>query len=225
MTLNVDLRNPRVQKIAFAAIVFLGVNYLFFFTDYAPWFYSPRKADVVEKRTNYEHLTLRVEEAKRAAADLPKLEAELEELHTRWEVAMSHLPEKKEIASLLRRVTLAGERSGVRFLLFEPEEVYAHGVYDEHPVSVKVEGSYHGIGEFFGRLMNLERLVQVSSIKMQSHRTQEEQQDVLGEMVVSAYTVPLEETAPAESRTAPQKRTGRNDGNTKRAVEDSPNQE
>ncbi|MFH1277462.1 MAG: type 4a pilus biogenesis protein PilO [Candidatus Eisenbacteria bacterium] len=225
MAVNVDIRDPRVQKIAFAAILFLGLNYLFFFTDYASWFYTPKNALLEEKRAKYERLAVRVEEAKRASANLPKLEAELEELHARWEVAMSHLPEKKEIASLLRRVTLAGERSGVRFLLFEPAEVYGHGVYDEHPVNVKVEGGYHGIGEFFGRLMNLERLVQVSQIRMKAHRTEEETQTVRGEMLISAYTIPQQGIETASGPSIPAERAGSDNGHSKLPDEDDSNEE
>ncbi len=186
---KIDFRDPRTQKITFAVIVFLGINYLFFLTDYLPFFYTPKKTVVEEKRVNYERLALRVEEAKRASANLPRLEAELDDLHSEWEVAMSHLPEKKEIASLLRRVTLAGERSGVRFLLFEPTDVFGNEVYDEHPVSVKVEGGFHGIGGFMGRLMNLDRIVRVSGIHLRSFRTDEDEQVVHGEMTVSAFTV------------------------------------
>lgn len=225
MAVSVDFRDPRVQKIAFAVILFLGVNYLFFFTDYASWFYSPKNALLEEKRTKYERLAMRVEEAKRASANLPKLEAELAELHGRWDVAMSHLPEKKEIASLLRRVTLAGERSGVRFLLFEPGEVFGHGVYDEHPVSVKIEGGYHGIGEFFARLMNLERLVQVSRIRMKAHRTEEEEQTVRGEMLVSAYTIPQQGATAATAAGSPPERVGSDNGHSRSPDQDDSSEE
>jgi len=184
-------------------ILFLGLNYLFFFTSYLPFFYMPKKTAIQEKEKRYEHLALRVEEARRAAADLPKLEAELAELHGRWKIAMSHLPEKKDIASLLRRVTLSGERAGVRFLLFEPQEVSSRGIYDEHPVRVRVEGGYHGIGSFLGNLVNLDRIVHVSGIALKAHRTDEAEQVVQGEMIVSAFTVPAGRADQAVVRPSP----------------------
>lgn len=202
---KIDFRNPRTQKIGMAVIVFLGINYLFFLTEYLPFFYIPKKIAVEEKRVKYEQLALRVEEAKRASANLPRLEAELDELHAEWEVAMSHLPEKKEIASLLRRVTLAGERAGVRFLLFEPTDVFGNEVYDEHPVSVKVEGGFHGIGGFLGRLMNLDRIVRVSGIQLRAFRNDEEDQVVHGEMTVSAFTVSQMAAAGAVAADSPQR--------------------
>ncbi len=201
MKASIDFRDPKVQKIGLVLVLFLGFNYVFFFTDYFPFLYTPKKCVLGERREEYRRLALRVEEAKRAAANLPKLEEELEALHGRWEVAMSRLPEKKEIATLLRRVTLSGERSGVRFLLFEPTEVFAHGVYDEHPVNVKVEGGYHGIGSFLGRLLDLDRIIQVSSISLKSERSEENDPVVRGEMVLSAYTVPLDRVALPEGST------------------------
>jgi type IV pilus assembly protein PilO len=187
---KIDIRDRSSQRIALVAILFLGLNYAFFFTSYLPFFYMPKKTAIEEKEKRYEHLALRVEEARRAAANLPKLEAELAELHGRWKIAMRRLPEKKEIASLLRRVTLSGERAGVRFLLFEPQEVSSRGIYDEHPVRVRVEGGYHGIGSFLGNLVNLDRIVHVSGIALKAHRTDEAEPVVQGEMIVSAFTVP-----------------------------------
>ncbi len=189
---KIDFRDRRSQKIALVAILFFGLNYVFFFTSYLPFFYMPRRAMIEEKKGRYEQLALRVEEARRASADLPRLEAELEDLHARWAVAVRQLPEKKEIAPLLRRVTLSGERASVRFLLFEPQEVFSHGIYDEHPVRVRVEGGFHGIGGFLGNLVNLDRIVRVSAISLKSVRTDEQEQVVQGEMIVSAYTVPTQ---------------------------------
>jgi type IV pilus assembly protein PilO len=203
---KIDFRSPRSQKIALAAVLFLGLNYVFFFTSYLPFFYMPKRSAIKEKETRYEQLALRVEEARRASADLPKLEAELADLHEQWEIAMSHLPEKREMASLLRRVTLSGERAGVRFLLFEPQEVFSHGIYDEHPVRVRVEGGFHGIGSFLGNLVNLDRIIRVTGISLKSVRNEEDGELVEGEMIVSAYTVPMQgvpqaAAVPAAART------------------------
>ncbi len=193
--LQINIRDPKVQKIAAAIILFVGVNYLYFFSDYMSFFFTPKKEEIAEKRGNYQRLAIKVAEAKRASENLKKLEKELDLLHEEWEYALSSLPEKKEIASLLRRVTLAGERSGVRFQLFEPQSVVFHGVYDEHPVNVKVEGGYHEVGAFFSRLNEMDRVVHVSGISLGAEKNDDDESVVRGEMVISAFTVP---TQPAD---------------------------
>lgn len=194
-SLDINFRNPKVQKTLGVVIVAVAVNYLYFFTTYLPFCFPAKRHEIAERENRYENLTIKVAEAKKASEDLQKLEAALDKLHERWEEALSCLPEKKEIASLLRRVTLAGERSGVRFQLFEPKTVLYHGVYDEHPMNVKIEGGYHEIGSFFGRLNDMERIVQVSNIALHTDRTDDDKYVVQGEMVISAFTVP---TQPAE---------------------------
>ncbi|NNE09352.1 MAG: type 4a pilus biogenesis protein PilO [Gemmatimonadetes bacterium] len=191
---DINFRDPKVQMAAVGIFLFLGVNYLYFFSSYLPFFYQPKKAEVQQHEERYRKLAIEVAEAKRASEDLRKLEKELVALHKEWEVALASLPEKREIASLLRRVTLAGERSGIRFQLFEPQTVVYHGVYDEHPVNVKVEGGFHEIGTFFGRLNNMDRVVHVSSISLEGERNDEDASVVRGEMKISAFTVP---SAPA----------------------------
>ncbi len=193
--LDIDFKNPKFVKIAVAVIVAVAINYVYFFTTYLPFCYPKQKQEIVQREDRLQSLTIKVVEAKKASEDLAKLEAELVELHKKWEIALACLPEKREIASLLRRVTLAGERSGVRFQLFEPQPILYHGVYDEHPMNVKIEGGYHEIGSFFGRLNDMERIVQVSGISLVTEKNDDEEHVVQGEMVISAFTVP---TQPAE---------------------------
>ena len=193
--LEIDFKDPKFAKIAIIVIVAVAVNYVYFFTTYLPFCYPAKKQAIVQREDRLQNLTIKVVEAKKASEDLHKLEFELVELHRKWEIALSCLQEKREIASLLRRVTLAGERSGVRFQLFEPQPVLYHGVYDEHPMNVKIEGGYHEIGSFFGRLNDMERIVQVSGISLATEKNDDQDHVVRGEMIISAFTVP---TQPAE---------------------------
>ncbi len=192
--LEIDFKNPKLIRSAIGAVVFLGITYVYFFTGVFPFCYRNLSGEIVQKEERAKKLSVKVIEAKRASENLRRLEKEVAELHRKWDVAVACLPEKKEIASLLRRVTLAGERSGVRFRLFEPQEIQYHGVYDEHPVSVKIEGGYHEIGSFFGRLNDMSRIVQVSGISLKAEKNDEDENVVRGEMTISAFTVP---TAPA----------------------------
>lgn len=220
-SIEIDLHNPKIQKLLIAVLVFAGVNYVYFFTDYLPFGYRPQKTVVEEKRDEYKKLAAKVEEAKRASANIEQLENELSEMHARWATAMSHLPEKKEVASLLRRMTLAGEHSGIKFLLFEPDAVICQGVYDEHPVNVKVRGSYHSIGSFLDRLMNLDRIVHVSEMQFESVLNDQKEPVVTGEMIVSAYTVPLATTKDTLSEPVNEKRNGRRNARSRSVPEPS----
>jgi type IV pilus assembly protein PilO len=104
------------------------------------------------------------------------------------------------MAELLSQVTVAGQRSGVQFLLFEPKPPAPREIYLENPIEVTVQGGYHDIGTFLGRLSNLPRIVNVKRIDMKNvaNPTDKELPDVVeATMSLAAYTL-----IPEGSRTA-----------------------
>jgi type IV pilus assembly protein PilO len=89
---------------------------------------------------------------------LPELKREFALLTQRWQVAQELLPTQKEVASLLRKVTMAGQEAGVKFLLFKPAEPTKRTDFTENPVQVSVTGGFHRAGAFFGEIADLSRL-------------------------------------------------------------------
>ena len=98
--------------------------------------------------------------------DLARLEAEYERLHDQWLSAQELLPEEKEMPELLRQVTMAGSRAGIEFALFQPGAQVAKEFHTEYPITVTVRGNYHQVGSFLGRLSNMDRIVNVSSLEL-----------------------------------------------------------
>jgi type IV pilus assembly protein PilO len=78
--------------------------------------------------------------------------------------AMKALPDKKEIPSLLTGVSKAGSNAGLNFLLFQPENEISKAFYNEIPVSIKVEGKYHQIADFFFQVLHLNRIVAINDV-------------------------------------------------------------
>jgi type IV pilus assembly protein PilO len=163
-----DLTNPNLQRGLILSGALLLIIFFYFFTNFLPFFYPPREAVVTELRGQVEKLTAEVEQAKRTAENLPKLEAEMEALHVKWDEATQLLPPQKEIAVLLRKVAVAGEQTDIDFLLFEPSEPMAQTFYTEHPVSVKVRGGYHDLGEFLAGLAGMTRIVNVTNLDLKA---------------------------------------------------------
>ena len=78
--------------------------------------------------------------------------------------AMKALPDKREIPSLLTGVSRAGSNAGLSFHLFQPENEISKQFYNEIPVSIKVEGSYHQIADFFFQVLHLNRIVTIDDV-------------------------------------------------------------
>ncbi|MEW6570039.1 MAG: type 4a pilus biogenesis protein PilO [Nitrospirota bacterium] len=101
-------------------------------------------------------------------AKLGELSRENERLRRRLEELQQLLPEEKEVSGLLKQVSDLCIKSGLKVALWKPENKKTHpsGIVYEIPVKVELTGSYHSLGFFFGSLTGLNRIVNISDIKL-----------------------------------------------------------
>ncbi len=217
---RIDFRDPNVQIAGMVIFVSLALGYIFFLSAVLPFGHKVRAAEIAGLEEEYERISADLMKAKQTASRLPQVKAEYEELTGSWEEAKTLLPTEKEMAGLLSQVTVAGQRSGVDFLLFKPRPPMPREIYMENPIEVSVQGSYHDIGVFMGRLSNLPRIVNVKTIDMKnvSNPSGSELPDVVeASLQLAAYTLMTDAqrtqaTAPAQSGSKPVNSRGGNRG-------------
>ncbi len=78
--------------------------------------------------------------------------------------AMQALPDKRELPSLLTGISRAGGDAGLLFHLFKPEAEIKKEFFKEIPVSIKVEGRYHQLTDFFYQIIRLNRIVNIHNV-------------------------------------------------------------
>ncbi len=102
------------------------------------------------------------------ASKLATLKVENEKLKKRLEELKLQLPEEKEVTGLLKQVSDMGIKAGLKIVSWKPEAKKDHtsGIIYEIPVSVELAGSYHSLGIFFSGLTKLNRIVNISDIKI-----------------------------------------------------------
>jgi type IV pilus assembly protein PilO len=108
------------------------------------------------------------------AAKLDILRIENQRLRNRLEELKLQLPEEKEVSGLLRQISDLGIKSGLKIILWKPEQKKDHpsGIIYEIPVNVELSGSYHNLGIFFSSLTKLNRIVNISDIKLSDPKPQ-----------------------------------------------------
>jgi type IV pilus assembly protein PilO len=104
-------------------------------------------------------------------------------------VASELLPEERELAALLRKVTLVGQQSGVEFELFKPRPPMAGEIYTEHPVEIRVVGGYHEVGAFLAEVANLDRIVNATNLALTELEEPSGRQTVRAGFTATAYTL------------------------------------
>jgi type IV pilus assembly protein PilO len=196
-----DLKDPKTQKLILIGVGTAALVYFYVFADFLPFNYKARSAEITTLKTEYTQKMNELTKAQQLVNRLPELKMEFALLNQRWEVAQELLPSQKEVASLLRKVTLAGQEAGVKFLLFKPGEAKAQAYFTENPVQVSVTGGFHRAGTFLSEIAELSRLVNVSQLKLKGFDKGDLDDIVQADFVATAYT--LAEGTPNEPAKQP----------------------
>lgn len=136
--------------------VMLGGYYYFFL--------MPRMEKINALEKKHEELNQQLATYRKKAARLEEFRKKKQEKEDEFYTALSALPDAKEIPSLLTAVSKSGSDSGLEFLLFKPEPEALKDFYAEIPVSINVKGGYHQIAQFFDRVSQLSRIVNIKDI-------------------------------------------------------------
>jgi len=176
----------KVQRIMICVGVFAVIFVLFWFLSYWPRWQSIGRLD-----SEYKKLTADLERSKKNAQQLDSLRKEFESKQRDFNLVMKSLPEKEEIPSLLTGISQSGQQAGLDFLLFQPQGEVNKTFYAEIPVSIRVQGGYHNVAQFFDKVANLSRIVNIRNIQIS--------RDKAGQLITSceAVTYKFIETTPA----------------------------
>lgn len=152
---------PKRQQYILGGLLAAGFLYLWWGLLFKPaW----DRNDRLQKQLD--NLVFQLDQKKRIAANLPRLEAEIKQLQERLKASVARLPEEKEIPTLLTQVNSLGEEAGLVFTLFRPQATVKKDFYAEVPIQVRVEGSFHALGAFFDRIGKMERIVNIGALSV-----------------------------------------------------------
>lgn len=220
---------PKQKKLIVAGIyILLAAAYYFSFLQF-----SLETKGTLE--TKLSGLQTQIEEKERLAAQKPRYLRELRELQETLKLALTKLPDKKEIPGLLYSVAMAGKDTGIEFVLFEPKQAERkppeqaaqpakkpeddkkappgkppaeEKFYEEIPVNVSVNGSFHNTAIFFEKVAKLPRIVNVENISMSEIKGQKGRGHLVNTVCVIKTYMFLEkaEEKKTDEKKAPEKK-------------------
>jgi type IV pilus assembly protein PilO len=89
-------------------------------------------------------------------------------LEARLETLKRILPPEKEMPDLMRRVQYLAAQSSLQIRKFNPAPPVQKEFFQEIPVNIDVEGTYHNLGAFLDRISRMSRLVNMGEVKVRS---------------------------------------------------------
>lgn len=157
---------PKLQK----ALILVG----FIILIGALWYFllvSPVEGEISKLKGDISKIKEEIQVQEKAKKEKTNLQAQIKELERDLNVLRSKLPEEKEIPALLSSVNEIGRLNGLEFLLFKQDKAVRRDYYSEIPVQVQVTGPYHQVALFLNRVATLDRIVQVSKLRLDKYKS------------------------------------------------------
>jgi type IV pilus assembly protein PilO len=166
--------NPKLEKLLklplYKRVAILAVLVILM-VGASVWFLIlPEYEKIGEMEQKLSQLEADLIQKQRIANNLPKFKAEFAKLEEQLKAALTQLPNKKEIPSLLTNLATIARDNGLDVLSFSPKGEVAKGFYAEVPGSVDLLGTYHQIAEFAQAVSKLSRIVNVSDLELSGPR-------------------------------------------------------
>jgi len=144
-------------------LLLVGSVFLLFFL-YGYLLYLPRSAEITEKQENLIALEKDRDRKQALVANLPQLRQEVADLNAALKKAVAQLPDTKEIPDLLSGISAVARESGLEIQQFRQRQETYQDFYAEVPVEILVKGTYWQVEQFFKKVADLTRIVNVGDI-------------------------------------------------------------
>lgn len=166
-----DLNNLDLKELAQAPIAVKGVVAAFIILlimglgYYVDWSSSLDALDAAKQQEQTLRDTYTTK--KRQAINYLAYKQRLADTEKALAALLRQLPNKSEMDSLLTDINQAGIGRGLDFDLFRPGAEVTSDFYATLPVTIKVSGGYHDLGNFVSDIAKLPRIVTIHDIDLE----------------------------------------------------------
>jgi len=180
---------------AVAAII-IGVAFY-----YVYW--SGAEEERKQKTDQLESLRKEIRALEVTANKLQEFQREVAQLEAKLETLKRILPPEKETPDLMRKVQALASQSNLTIKNFTPSAVVNRDFYQEWPINMAVDGSYHNLGMFFDRVSRLSRLVNIGNLKINARSDQTVSNTISAQCVATTFVYVEPSPPPARPPGAP----------------------
>src|SRR5437867_4640951 len=171
------------------AVLIGGLFWYFYWTD------AVTERD--EKTAKLEALNKEIRALEVTAQKLGEFQREVALLEKKLETLKSILPPAKETPDLMRKVQALAAQSNLTINNFTPGATVNRDFYQEWPINMAVDGSYHNLGMFFDRVGRLSRLVNLGNLTVSSRTDQTVSNTISASCVATTFVYIEPPPAPA----------------------------
>jgi type IV pilus assembly protein PilO len=177
-------------------------------------FWGPMAEEHTQKSTKLAQLQDEIRKLEITANKLPEFQREVVLLEAKLDTLKRILPPAKETPDLMKKVQYLAAQSNLNIKKFNPGATATKEFYQEYPINIDVQGTYHNLAMFFDRIRRLSRLVNVGNLKIKAQAKASASRTISASCVATTFVYveggPPPPTTPARGgRPAPAPRAGR----------------
>ncbi len=170
-----ELLNPLLERPARQKIAILAAAVFLLLALYYSLVHEPRSATIAKLIDDVGIARNEKANKQQKAANLPKLQKDLQEWSLKLKEAVAQLPDSKEIPELLSNVSTKAREAGLEILSFRPRAENFREFYAEIPVDIVVRGGFYNAVTFFDEVGKLNRLVNIDNIDLKNPKVNGDQ--------------------------------------------------
>ncbi len=122
-----------------------------------------------------------------ARAQLPQFEERVEALEKELERLLVILPDRRNVHDVLRRFKDLAEREDFNLLQFTPSNEVEQDYFNEWPITLRVQGTYHNLARFFDRMSRLSRIFNIDTLTVNAVRSPTPSQTIDATFVAKTF--------------------------------------
>jgi Tfp pilus assembly protein PilO len=148
-----------------------------------------------------------VQNLKQKKRELDKIEADIVAMTAKLKTLEVNIPQRKEIADILRQIQALAYDSRLDVLRFAPGKEINKDYYAEWPIPIQVSGNYHNLGTFFDKLSKFARVFTIENFSLKTMNRQTDLNTVSANWTAKTYffAEPTAAAAPAKKQARPKR--------------------
>jgi type IV pilus assembly protein PilO len=164
------------------------------------WFaISPVQDQIASEQTKLQDLQAQIQKGRTAQRNLPGLREEVHNLELELDKLLRILPARRNTPDLIRRLRLLVEQGDFNLKSFDPQLPIDRDFYQEWPIRISLDGSYHNLALFFDRISRFSRIINVENLEMRARSGEHSLSATFTAKTFIYKEPPAEEAVPGET--------------------------
>ena len=122
------------------------------------------RASLSEKEMQLARERQEIQKGLEAEKRLVDFREELKNLERQFNDLKVVLPDKRDVADMLRRIQTLATQSSLVVKVFRPQAVVSKQLHQEWPMTLELDGTYHDLARFFDHVSKVPRIINVGGI-------------------------------------------------------------